>query len=423
MMTPLAVPRHPSEKEKGQKSVGTLLFYSAGIYIFYLLYGYFQEYLMKVGRFGVEQEKFQYNAFLLFVQGLFNLMIAFLAIKSSGERVKDDVPALSYAISAATQLAAMSFSFYALSFVDYPTQALAKACKPIPVMVMGLLFFSKRYHWSKYITVAIITGGISVFMKEQEEVQSKSGEDHGLFGIFMLLISLSMDGLTGPIQDKLVDKHNPTANHLMFHSNLYSSLFSLVSVISLGELGPAIEFCHRNPNVWIYIIGQSLASALGQLFIFRLIRSFGSLSLSIITTSRKFFSILLSIVWFGHTLTTLQWTSILAVFLGLSFDLISPKARSPSHSHSHHHHHHHHQNHHHHQHQNQHQHHNGHHAAHQHPLPDLPDLHDHPHLRSEPVGHHKEPRHERGHAHPNAAEFDDRNQPKLNSTQRSTLKN
>ena len=38
---------------------------------------------MKVGRFGVEQEKFQYNAFLLFVQGLFNLMIAFLGMFES----------------------------------------------------------------------------------------------------------------------------------------------------------------------------------------------------------------------------------------------------------------------------------------------------------------------------------------------------
>jgi len=226
----------------------------------------------------------------------------------------------------------MSFSFYALKFVDYPTQALAKACKPIPVMLMGILLFSKRYHWSKYITVAIITGGIAVFVWEQEEVTSKTGNDPGFFGILMLLCSLFMDGVTGPIQDQLVATHKPTANHFMFYSNAWSSIFSFISVFALSEFTPALRFCSQYPSVWIYIAGQSIASAVGQLFIYRMLHSFGSLNLSIVTTSRKFFSILLSIVYFGHSLTTLQWTSVLAVFLGLSFDMISPKPKNPPHA-------------------------------------------------------------------------------------------
>lgn len=269
-----------------------------------------------------------------------------LAIQSSGEALSDRVPKWSYALSAGTQLAAMSFSFYALKFVDYPTQALAKACKPIPVMLMGLLVFSKRYHWSKYFTVAIITGGIAVFMIEQETVpSSKGGEDNGLFGIGMLLLSLALDGVTGPVQDSLVATYRPTANHLMFYSNLWASLYGFIWVVVNGELLPALAFCGRNPEVWVYVIGQSLASAVGQLFLYRLIRAFGSLTLSVVTTSRKFYSILLSVAYFGHSLTTLQWTSIFAVFLGLAFDMIAPKARSHHQSHhhqSHHHHHHHH---------------------------------------------------------------------------------
>lgn len=256
------------------------------------------------------------------------------------------MPKWSYAISAGSQLAAMSFSFYALRFVDYPTQALAKACKPIPVMLMGILVFSKRYHWSKYFTVGIITGGIAVFMMEQEHVAAKVGADPGFFGFGMLLLSLALDGVTGPVQDSLVAAHRPTANHLMFYSNLWSSLYSLIWVVSIGELLPALKFCSTDPSVWFYIIGQSLASAIGQIFIYRLIRSFGSLTLSIVTTSRKFFSILLSVAYFGHTLSTLQWTSIMAVFLGLAFDMIAPKARNARHGHHHHHHHKHHHHHH-----------------------------------------------------------------------------
>jgi hypothetical protein len=115
MNTPIVVNRQQLARERPpQTSSFTLLFYAGGIYASYLLYGYFQEYLyvgsafihlfpcsdpdlttnfllklalltlakrMKEGRFGPEQEKYNYNAFLLFVQGLCNLIFAYLGTK------------------------------------------------------------------------------------------------------------------------------------------------------------------------------------------------------------------------------------------------------------------------------------------------------------------------------------------------------
>lgn len=61
-------------------------------------------------------------------------------------------------------------------------------------------------------------------------------------------------------------------------------------------------------------------SASGQFFIFFLVRSFSALTLVTVTTTRKFFTVLASIVWFKHALTSGQWASVGLVFFGLGWE-------------------------------------------------------------------------------------------------------
>uniref|UniRef100_A0A914VQS9 Uncharacterized protein n=1 Tax=Plectus sambesii TaxID=2011161 RepID=A0A914VQS9_9BILA len=44
----------------------------------------------------------------------------------------------------------MITSNHSLQFVAYPTQVLGKSCKPIPIMVFGVLFARRRYPLLKY---------------------------------------------------------------------------------------------------------------------------------------------------------------------------------------------------------------------------------------------------------------------------------
>jgi len=66
-----------------------------------------------------------------------------------------------------------------------------------------------------------------------------------------------------------------------------------------------------------------------QNFIFLTVTYFGPLTCSIFTTTRKFFTILGSVLIFRHPLTTLQWTGTLLVFAGLSLDSAFGKASKP----------------------------------------------------------------------------------------------
>lgn len=50
--------------------------------------------------------------------------------------------------------------------------------------------------------------------------------------------------------------------------------------------------------------------------------SFGPLTCSIVTTTRKFFTILGSVILFGNELTSLQWVGTVLVFLGEASGLV-----------------------------------------------------------------------------------------------------
>ena len=64
-----------------------------------------------------------------------------------------------------------------------------------------------------------------------------------------------------------------------------------------------------------------LSSAVGQNFIFYTITGPGALVCATITTTRKFFTILVSVAVYGHILTEWQWGGVGLVFLGLGGEL------------------------------------------------------------------------------------------------------
>jgi drug/metabolite transporter (DMT)-like permease len=65
-----------------------------------------------------------------------------------------------------------------------------------------------------------------------------------------------------------------------------------------------------------------------QNFIFLTVTAFGPLTTSIITTTRKFFTILASVMLFGNPLLLRQWVGVAMVFVGLGIDAYSGKAKA-----------------------------------------------------------------------------------------------
>ncbi|CAJ0581191.1 unnamed protein product, partial [Mesorhabditis spiculigera] len=243
-----------------------LLICASGILICYFAFGIYQERVVK-GTYG-SNDKFTYIQTLLFFVCLASAAFAKILMPKGS---RDDVPRQQYAFCAASYLGAMLSSNQALLYLPYPTQVLAKSCKPIPVLVFGVLFAGKRYDLKKYLIVLMIVVGVALFMYKDK----KTATVEGGFGWGEIL--------------------------------LISSL--------------------RYPDVLFDLLIVSAASCGGQYFIFKTVHEFSPLTCSILTTTRKLFTIIISVILFSHPLSQRQVLATGIVFFGLFIDAWDSKKR------------------------------------------------------------------------------------------------
>lgn len=163
----------------------------------------------------------------------------------------------------------------------------------------------------------------------KENVVSKTVTEEGaLLGVgeLLLFLSLLMDGLMGAIQERIRAESKPSGLQMMVEQNGWSSLLLVIVIVISGELLNFIEFAKHFPSIYLNLLSIGVTSAVGQLFLFSMVSEFGPLVVSIITTTRKFFTVLGSVIIFGNTLTTRQWIGAVFVFLGLFLDAFYAKS-------------------------------------------------------------------------------------------------
>ena len=90
--------------------------------------------------------------------------------------------------------------------------------------------------------------------------------------------------------------------------------FSQPAIISV------LSFITSHPTCLPPLVAYALLGGLGQLFIFETIQHFGSLTLVMVTVTRKLFTMLLSVIVFNHTLTVGQWAGVGVVFGGIGVE-------------------------------------------------------------------------------------------------------
>jgi solute carrier family 35 (UDP-galactose transporter), member B1 len=235
-----------------------MLISAAGIFISYTIYGFLQEkvtrgsYGDEVNEDGSKGEKFTFTLALVGVQCLFNYLFAkgnkfcqlhhvisnnvtISAILIARPQARDATHTGYYACSALTYLLAMVSSNMALQWVAYPTQVVAKSAKPIPVMILGVIIGRKSYSMQKYFFILLIVVGVVLFMLKEGKVNSKT-ENSGI-GELLLVLSLSMDGLTGAIQERMRAASKPSAQHMMLAMNYWSTIMLFAALIITGEGG------------------------------------------------------------------------------------------------------------------------------------------------------------------------------------------
>ncbi|KAL1844020.1 hypothetical protein VTJ49DRAFT_5771 [Mycothermus thermophilus] len=347
--TPAAV----SAKKKA--GIVTLVIDVAGIYASFLTWAYLQEKLTTTNYTSPSSstpERFKFPVFLLTIQSLF----AFLAGKlfsilttPRGQPAPALIPHRDMLgpllLVAFTNALAAPFGYAALAHIDYITYILAKSCKLLPVMVLQVTVFRRRYPLYKYLVVAAVTCGVAVFTlhsgskKAHAKAASHSGQT--AWGMLLLGINLLFDGLTNSTQDYIFQTYRGyTGPQMMAANNLLGSAitggylvlspwlvhtplgewFGMDLAGRAGELKAALAFLARHPAVWRDVLGFALCGCVGQVFIFHTLSTFSSVLLVTVTVTRKMFTMILSVIAFGHRLSRMQWLGVALVFGGIGVE-------------------------------------------------------------------------------------------------------
>ncbi|SPO00541.1 related to HUT1 - weak similarity to human UDP-galactose transporter related isozyme 1 [Cephalotrichum gorgonifer] len=348
--------RDPEPERKGpateSKEAGAMELAIAvgGIYASFLTWGYLQEKLTTTPYGPADApEVFQFPVFLNTIQSAFAATTGLLYLVLSTPKNKP-IPAvipsasilLPLALVAVTSSLASPFGYASLSHIDYITFLLAKSCKLLPVMFLHITLFRRRYPLYKYLVVAAVTAGVAVFTLHSGKRHGGASAVHedrdASWGMLLLGINLLFDGLTNTTQDYIFRAFAPyTGPQMMVANNVMGTLvtggYLVLSpwiartalgswlgadvVGTGGELDAALAFMARYPSVWKDVLGFAAFGAVGQVFIFYTLATFSSVLLVTVTVTRKMFTMILSVVAFGHHLSGMQWLGVGLVFGGI----------------------------------------------------------------------------------------------------------
>jgi solute carrier family 35 (UDP-galactose transporter), member B1 len=254
-------------------------------------------------------------------EALANVIIGGIGMQLSGRT--RNLPQDVFALSGATQVCAKAFTSLALSSgISFPVVTLAKSGKMVPVMIGSLLLGGAKYSIREYLAVAAIIAGTCIVSMGKKS----SGPSSSVLGLAFILLSLTCDGITGGLQKRLKKKTSELGlklkpYDLMFWTNLYMALTAAVIAVFMREALPGLKFCVDNPVIFDKILKFAVCSAVGQSFIFYTISNFDPLVCTTVTTTRKVFSVLLSIFLNGHSMSTQGWAGLSLASLGILSEL------------------------------------------------------------------------------------------------------
>lgn len=309
-----------SETKAGIPDWMKLMIGAGGIYSAFLYYGSLQE---DVFRYVSEDgSSFKQAWFLQVLEALANVIIGFIGMQLAGPT--KGIPLPMFGISGAAQVSAKACTSLALANgLSFPVATLAKSGKMAPVMAGSLLLGGASYDLREYLQVAAIIGGTAIVSMGKKK---GDGAPSSLMGVVYIVTSLVLDGVTAGFQKRLKTETakvnvKPKPYDFMFWTNLFMCLTAVVIAGALGEVHTGLAFCTANPEILSNIIKFAICSAVGQSFIFYTIANFDPLVLSTVTTTRKIFSVLLSIFLKGHSLSMMGWSGIGMACCGILSEL------------------------------------------------------------------------------------------------------
>lgn len=293
---------------------------------------------------------------ITFAQFLFIAVEGFMTTMRFGTK-KPSIPASEYVILVSLFFVVSVTNNYALNFnISMPLHMIFRAGSLMANMVMGIVILKRRYTLMKYISVLMISLGItactiasgqqvkSVAPTEPSQptmdgnsTSSEESTSDGdvesdemthylwwLVGISLLTFALFMSARMGIYQEVIYKKYGKHPREALFftHALPLPGFLLLINDLSthlgIASASPVISLPMFGalPRMWIYLIGNVITQYVCINSVFILTTECASLTVTLVVTLRKFFSLIFSIMYFKNPFTTAHWLGTALVFSG-----------------------------------------------------------------------------------------------------------
>ncbi|KAL6264557.1 hypothetical protein P5V15_004662 [Pogonomyrmex californicus] len=276
---------------------------------------------------------------ITFAQFLFIAIEGFLFTSKFGT-VKPTIGIKDYFILVVMFFVANVCNNYAFDFnIPMPLHMIFRAGSLIANMIMGIIILNKKYAFSKYLSVFMITSGIAICtivsgkeikslqQKNVEQVLTTPWEDFfwWTLGISLLTVALFVSARMGIYQEVLYSRYGKNAREALYYTHLLPLPFFLTLMPNIyvhWNFALASEPLRlppigvQMPSLLVYLIGNILTQYMCISSVFVLTTECSSLTVTLVITLRKFLSLLFSILYFKNPFTIYHWIGTLLVFIG-----------------------------------------------------------------------------------------------------------
>ncbi|XP_043940863.1 adenosine 3'-phospho 5'-phosphosulfate transporter 2-like [Protopterus annectens] len=179
----------------------------AGVFIFYLIYGYLQELI-----FSLEGFK-PFGWYLTLVQFGFYSLFGLVELQLIQDK-RRRIPGKAYMLIALLTVGTMGLSNTSLGYLNYPTQVIFKCCKLLPVMIGGVFIQGKRYNVTDVSAALCMSLGLIWFTL----ADSKVAPNFNVTGVILISLALCADAAIGNVQEKAMKLHNGSNSEMVLYS-------------------------------------------------------------------------------------------------------------------------------------------------------------------------------------------------------------
>ncbi|KII61756.1 UDP-xylose and UDP-N-acetylglucosamine transporter [Thelohanellus kitauei] len=257
--------------------------------------------------------------------------------------VKPAVPIKNYTFLVILYFFVSSLNNYVLTLgIPMPLHMVFRSGSLAANMLMGKLIMGRKYFLRRYISVIMVSFGIFIctyFSSSQKAVVEKSGPSFATYtlGVGLMIISLFTSSILGILQERISNNHGKHPREMLFYTHFLSLPGFLVfsnffrNFKGFGYLGTEsagyINFGGiMIPRFWFWLAVNVLTQYACVRCIYILTTECTSLTVTMVTTVRRFLSLLWSIYYFKNPFSIYHWIGSILIFSGSLIYLDPPRS-------------------------------------------------------------------------------------------------